>query len=73
MNSLEMAERMDKIASNTTFISSGGAVVGGLTLNNWLAIGGLVVAVVSLLVDIHFKRKKHKLLEQQVNEGRDLP
>lgn len=48
------------IASKATQAGAGTAVFGGLTANEFAAFGGLLVAVVGLLVQAYYKRKADK-------------
>lgn len=48
---------MDKTASAITYGGAGTAVFFGLTANEFAAIGGVVIALVGLLVNIWFKHQ----------------
>jgi hypothetical protein len=48
------------IANKATYAGSGAALYGGMTANEWAAIGGLVCAVIGVLVQWYYKRKSDK-------------
>lgn len=52
--------------SATTISGAGIAVVGGLTLTQWLAIGGFALAVAGFFVNLWFKRRMAHLREREV-------
>lgn len=47
-------------ANKATYSGGGIAIVGGLTANEFAAFGGLLVAVIGLLVQVWFKAKADK-------------
>jgi len=53
-----------KAASAATYAGSGAAVLFGLTANEFAAIGGVVIALCGLLVNIYFKHQHLKLARQ---------
>jgi len=56
-------------ANKATYVASGGAVILGFTANEIAALGGLVVAVLAMLINagitIYFKRQHLKLAQQR--------
>lgn len=56
MNSADMAAA----AKNVTLASGGVAVYGGWTANEIAAVGGFIVAVIGLCVQIYYKRKSDR-------------
>lgn len=56
----------DSVANKTTIGGGGLVVLGGYTLNEWLMILGGVLGVAGFIVDIWFKRRRLKLLEDQL-------
>lgn len=52
--------------SVTTVSGAGIAVVGGLTLTQWLAVGGFALAVAGFFVNLWFKRRMTQLREREV-------
>lgn len=50
----------DKIAW-TTYSASGAAVIGGITLTDWLALGGFCIALISAIYNIWHKRELRKI------------
>lgn len=65
-HSLEVVE---KVAANTAIATGSGTGLYGLVFNEWLALAGFGVAVISLALDFWFKKKRLKLIEEQ---GKDL-
>lgn len=47
------------------------AVVGGLTANEWLAIGGVVVAVLGFLTNLYFQHRRD-LREERVAQLEEI-
>ena len=56
----------DKIVSVTTYIASASAVILGFTLNELAAIVGIIVALVTLVVNIWFKWQHLKLAKKKL-------
>ena len=55
---------MSEIASTvakTVGVSTG---VYGLTFNEWIALGGFTIAIISVVADIIFKRKRLQLMKK---------
>lgn len=67
---LEVAEKLDHVVPAIVKTSAGTSVVGSLTLNNYLAIGGFTIAVVSLLFDIWFKKRRLELMERNAKQNK---
>lgn len=53
-----------KVASAATYGGSGAAVLFGLTANEFAAIGGVVIALCGLVVNIYFKHQHLKLARE---------
>lgn len=53
-----------KAASAATYGGSGAAVLFGLTANEFAAIGGVVIALCGLVVNIYFKHQHLKLARE---------
>lgn len=62
----EIAER---IASGTQYGGAGGAVIFGLSANEFAAISGVVIGLIGLIVNIYFKYKTYKLAEREAMRG----
>lgn len=58
----------DSVANKTTIGGGGMLMLGGYTLNEWLMILGFALGVAGFIVDIWFKRRRLKLLEQQLKK-----
>lgn len=53
----------DKIAW-ITYSASGAAVIGGITLTDWLALGGFCVAMLSAIYNVWHKRELRKIARE---------
>jgi hypothetical protein len=53
---------INKVATTATYAGSGAAVYFGLTANEIAAFGGLLVAVVGLIVTWYYKHQSFKAL-----------
>lgn len=66
---------MENKVATVTYTSSVLTIFGGLTLNNWLAIGGFIVAVISMVaqitITIYFKQKHLELARQRVQQEKE--
>ena len=51
----------EKIAHVTTYAAGTTAVVGGMAEHHYLAIGGFIIALISLGVNIYYKHKHYSL------------
>lgn len=71
-----MAER---VTPAVAYAASGGAIIGGLTANEWMALTGAVCAVVTALANIYFKRRFARNVERSIcdecplNDARRTP
>lgn len=57
------------VANKVTYAGGTTAVVGGMSANEWAALGGLVVAIVGLAVQWYYKRKADKR-DAELHEAR---
>lgn len=62
----ETVDAAAAVAAKTTYFGAGGAVVFGLTANEFAAFAGVLIALIGLIANIFFKWKSHKLLEQRL-------
>lgn len=63
---------VDRVASTTSYVASAVAVVGSLDVSGICMIGGLAVAVVTMIVNMVFKYKMLKIAEKKgVNITKD--
>ena len=53
------------IASPTTYAASGFALVASVTLNEWVALVSITVAVGTLLINWYYKHMQLKVARQQ--------
>lgn len=58
----------DSVANKTTITGGGLTVFGGFTMNEWAILAGIVLGVAGFFADIWFKRRRLKLLEQQLKK-----
>lgn len=60
------------VLEKTTYTASGGAIFFGLTANEFAAIGGLIIAALSLLANLiitwHFKAQHLRLARERVQD-----
>lgn len=62
-----MADKLTTAAAYTT--SSATFLAGSMSLNEWLAIGGFILAVLTFGVNVHFQRKRDRR-EEKLSEKR---
>lgn len=59
---------MDRGPTAASYITSGGStVIGLLTFNEWLALGGFALAVLTFLVNWWYRRKHYQLEERKIS------
>ncbi|USD22139.1 holin [Microbulbifer sp. DLAB2-AF] len=56
---------VQKIASATTTVAAGTAVVGGYAAQELLAVGGFLIALSGFIVNWYYNHKRLKLQERQ--------
>lgn len=56
-------------AQKVTYGAGSAAIYGGLTANEFAAIGGLIVAILGLIVQLYYKHKQDRR-EQRFHEER---
>lgn len=62
-----------KAANTATYGGSGSAIFFGMTANEFAAIGGLVIAIIGLAVNVWYKHKHYMLARRRAElEGTDL-
>ncbi len=61
---------VDRASQGATYIGSTSAFLGGIAANDFAAIGGLIVALLALLVNVYFKRAHLALARLAVESGR---
>jgi len=68
-----VSDKMSTVTTATTYITSGGAVaIAAFTVNEIVAISGLIVGVVTFAVNIYYRHKHYKLEEKQLRFKRHL-
>ena len=58
----------DSVANKTTITGGGLTIFGGLAMNEWAILVGVVLGVAGFFADIWFKRRRLMLLEQQLKK-----
>ena len=61
MSIKHIQEKVQAITSVTAPTGAATATAGALTLNEWLAIGGFVLAFLSFLINWHYQQKRYVL------------
>lgn len=56
--------------SKAPYLGATVTVVGGLTLNEWLALVGIVFTVLTFVVNFYMQRQRLKLLREEIR-GKD--
>ncbi|WP_202987352.1 phage holin [Mixta mediterraneensis] len=60
-----MKTMADKVTTAAAYTTSGATfLAGSMSLNEWLAIGGFILAVLTFAVNIHFQRKRDRREER---------
>ncbi len=62
---------MESTASPATYVASGTAFVFGLTVNEFAAVAGIVVAVATFCLNWYYKERAAKALEQSLKPKED--
>ena len=69
----EIVEKVQtKVQAVTNFTAPTGgtvAILGGITLNEWLAIGGFILALGSFIINWYYQDKRFRLLEKKHKNG----
>jgi 4-hydroxybenzoate polyprenyltransferase len=65
-----MKTMADKITTAAAYSTSGATfLAGSMSLNEWLAVGGFILAVATFAVNIYFQRKRDRR-EERLSERR---
>jgi len=68
-----VSDKMSTITTATSYITSGSAVaLAAFTVNEVVAISGLVLGVLTFTVNIYYRHKHYKLEEKQLRFKRHL-
>jgi hypothetical protein len=62
---MKLAQEVSHHASGLTYSSAAMTVIGGLTLNEWLAISGIVLGLATFVVNWVYKQKHWKRLREK--------
>lgn len=72
---MTMQTSAEAVASKITYAGSATAFIGGMTANEFAAVGGLVVAVIALIINTamswHFKSQHLKLAREKAGRIED--
>lgn len=60
---------MEKAATAATYTGAGSAVFFGLSANEFAAVGGLIIALVGLLVNVWFKHQHLQIAKKAGTRG----
>ncbi len=61
---------MEEVSGPTTYLTSGWALVAGLTLNEWVAVVSIIIAIASFIVNWWFQYHRFLLtLQASVRMG----
>lgn len=67
-----MSTRIEQTTSNTAYIASGLTVAaGGLSFNEWMMLGGFLIALATFLVNWYYRHKHYKLAERRAQDEED--
>jgi len=62
---VDMKTMADKVTTAAAYTTSGATfVAGSLSLNEWLAIGGFILAIATFCVNVYFQRKRDRREER---------
>lgn len=60
-----MKNMADKLTTAAAYTTSGATfLAGSMSLNEWLAVGGFILAVATFCVNVYFQRKRDKREER---------
>ena len=68
----DFTQMPDKITTTTTYAASVGAVIFGLTVNEFAAVVGLIVATLTFFLNAWFKWQHLKLAIKKAKEKQEL-
>ena len=52
-------------APKLMYTGSGLMMAGGMSLNDWMAVGGFLIGLIGYLTNLYYKRKHFKLAQQE--------
>lgn len=64
----DIQERVQHITNFTTPTGAGAAVTGALTLNDWLGITGVGIALAGFAVNWYYQRQRYLLEKERLND-----
>lgn len=66
----DFTQMSDKITTATTYTASVGAVLFGLTVNEFVAVAGIIIATLTFFLNAWFKWKHLELARKKLKEHR---
>lgn len=61
----QYAETISNYATQAQYLGGGTALVFGLSLNEWGVLVGIVIGVLGFIVNVYYKHRAQKMLEQK--------
>lgn len=56
-----MKNMADKVTTAAAYATSGATfLAGSMSLNEWLALGGFILAVITFVINFHYQRKRDR-------------
>lgn len=63
-----MTDKASGMLNASTWGGAGLAAIGGMTLTQWLAIGGFILALAGFIVNSYFKYKMYQLEKKKLED-----
>lgn len=55
----------DQTATNLTYWLSGGSIVAGLSVDVWIGLAGITIAIATFAYNVYHKREMRKIAREQ--------
>lgn len=68
---MDYTQMSDKITTVTTYTASAGAVLFGLTVNEFAAVAGIIIATLTFFLNAWFKWKHLELVRKKLKDDID--
>jgi hypothetical protein len=62
----------DKVSTAASYTASVVTTVAGLTINEWVAIGGLMIGLCTFLTNVWYRRQQLKIQREAAKNGQRL-
>ena len=56
-----------QVATGVSYTAAGTTIIGGLAMNEWLAIGGFTLAFITFIINWVYKHKMYKAVKENGN------